>query len=231
MAEAIKKSSCILCTRRCGAFQTLTPQQLEMLDKERFEIHYKAGETIIKQGTHISDIISFNSGLAKMFFEEPDGSNLIIKILSATELVGGPGVFYDNRHHFSLTALTDATTCLINVGQFKSILLMNEKFTEEFIKDLSKNTIQVYERFATVTRKQMPGRIADALIYFMNEVFKSSSFDIVLSRKELAQFTAMSLESVCRILKDFADEKIIKLKGSKLDILDKERLFQISKNG
>ena len=55
---------------------------------------------------------------AKVYLEGDKGKNIIIKILKGGELVGGPGFKVDNRHHFSVTAITDAKACFIDINDF-----------------------------------------------------------------------------------------------------------------
>ena len=51
-----------------------------------------------------------------------------------------------------------------------------------------------------------------------------------LTRKELGEFTAMTKESVSRILKEFKDESLISLEGSHIELHDKEHLQRIVDN-
>lgn len=77
----------------------------------------------------------------------------------------------------------------------------------------------------------MPGRLAEALISFSDEVFLSDEFDMILSRKELGEITNMAKECAVRILRDFEDSGIIETRGSHIKILDKIKLKHISVTG
>jgi len=52
-----------------------------------------------------------------------------------------------------------------------------------------------------------------------------------LSRKDLAEYTGMSVISVIRILKDFNNDGIIKSTGKIIEIIDINRLSRISESG
>jgi len=84
---------------------------------------------------------------------------------------------------------------------------------------------------ASLTQKQMNGRVADALIYLSENIFKSNAFEMILSRKDLAEFTGMSTMSVVRTLKDLKNEGIIKDEKGKIDIKNTELLKKISQSG
>jgi CRP-like cAMP-binding protein len=77
----------------------------------------------------------------------------------------------------------------------------------------------------------MPGRLAEALIYFADEIFKSDEYEVILSRQEFGEMTNMAKESVVRILKELRDSHIIEYDSSRIRIIDKEKLIVISKRG
>jgi CRP/FNR family transcriptional regulator len=83
----------------------------------------------------------------------------------------------------------------------------------------------------SLTQKQMHGRMADGLLYLSKDFYDSESFDMHLSRQEIADITAMSKDSAIRILKDFERDGIIRLQGSKISILDADQLNDISLKG
>jgi len=52
-----------------------------------------------------------------------------------------------------------------------------------------------------------------------------------VTRKDLAELSAMSTEGAVRILSEFDKDGIIELKGRDIKILDLEKLIKISKSG
>jgi CRP/FNR family transcriptional regulator len=91
--------------------------------------------------------------------------------------------------------------------------------------------VKVYERLISLTQKQMPGRIADVLLYLSNEIYNDNTFDISLSRQDIGDLSSMTKDSAIRILKDFESEKIILVEGKHISILKKETLNEISIRG
>ncbi|MBM3420432.1 MAG: winged helix-turn-helix domain-containing protein, partial [Bacteroidetes bacterium] len=75
------------------------------------------------------------------------------------------------------------------------------------------------------------GTVADIIMCLSNRIFKSRDFDLPLSRKDLAELTGMSQETVIRILRKFSDDKLIQMDGKRFRVLDHHRLTQISENG
>ena len=73
--------------------------------------------------------------------------------------------------------------------------------------------------------------MADILLCLSQRVFKDDSFNLPLSRADLAELTGMSTESVIRVMKDFKDDNLISLEGKDFGLLDVERLMTISELG
>ncbi|TLX76213.1 Crp/Fnr family transcriptional regulator [Labilibacter sediminis] len=222
---------CVSCDKKCDCFKLLTEDELRLINSNRSLITYKKGETIIKQGALFREVISFNGGIAKIHIKGEHNKELLLGVITPSEIIGGPGLFFENRYSYSITALSDCTTCLIDSNIFKQIFRSNGEFAESFLNSFSKRYVHTFDRVISLTQKQMHGRLADALLFLSDKVHFSDTFDLVFSRQELADFTAMSKESVCRILKEFKDDRIIETSGRQINIIDKDFLSKINNAG
>ncbi|MCX6306611.1 MAG: Crp/Fnr family transcriptional regulator [Bacteroidetes bacterium] len=233
MSEFFEKSpqSCHGCQCMSPLFSMLNKEELDLVDANKIHVNFKAGETIKKQGTFMSHVLSVNSGLAKLYIEGIEGRSAILRIVKPTSFIGGPGIYYDQRHHYTITALIDSSVCFINLQVFKGVLKGNQAFAEEFLKDFSRDVLTVYNRLIYLTQKQMPGRMADALLYLFDEIFLQPKFPMILSRFDLADLSAMSRESAVKILRDFQKEGLLKISDHEMEILDEEALRKISRIG
>ncbi len=212
-------------------FQVLNDEELELLNNNRYEVIYKAGEMMVKQGASITNLIYMTSGLSKMYVEGYTGKNMIIRIYKSWDLVGGWEIYYDTRHHYSVAAIEDTTACFIDIQVFKSLIKSNSRFAEVFIKELSTRGNYCMERLVGITQKQMHGRMADALLYLCNYVFDSNPFPLSLSRQDMGDMTGMSKDSAIRVLKELETEGIIEQNGKNLEIKRMETLREISLKG
>ncbi|MCX6284847.1 MAG: Crp/Fnr family transcriptional regulator [Bacteroidetes bacterium] len=209
----------------------LNQDELEMIEKSRLNVVFKSGETIRKQGTQMTHVISLNSGMAKLYLEGIENRNSILRIVRPTKFIGGPGIYLDQMHHYTVMALMESSVCFIDMNVFKEIIRRNNHFAEEFMKDFSLNTLNVYNRLLYLTQKQMPGRMADSLLYLFEEIFESDHFPMLLSKQDLADLSAMSRDSALKILRSFEREGIIRFDEKELRLLDHESLRKISRIG
>ena len=223
--------SCPSCHLRSPLFCWLNDEELSLVRDNKITIRFKVGETIRKQGMPMSHVVSVNSGLVKLYLEGVEDRNAIIRIVKPTNFIGGPGLYLDQMHHFTVSALMDSTLCLIDIKIFKQLIEQNKNFAEEFLKDFSRNILSVYNRLVCLTQKQMPGRMADTLLYLFEDVFESPRFELSLSKQDLADLSAMSKDSAVKILRLFQNEGMIRSEGDGLELLDIEALRKISRIG
>ena len=225
------KRSCIDCFKKCPTFDFLTDEQMELVNQNKTEINFQAGEIIYKQGTTLSNVISLNTGLAKIYIEGLNKRNLILEFLKPIQFIEGPGIFVDNKHHFSISALQDSNACFIEADAFKKLIHENHYFAEGILNFFSQKSIYYFNRMITLTQKQMPGRIAEALLYLKNDVYNCNPFELNISRLEIGELSAMSTESASRMLNDLQNEGVIKVKGKSIEILNENMLKDISLKG
>lgn len=231
MSDKNTISSCELCTSRWKNFQNLSKSELQFVNDHRYEATFKAGEIMIKQGSPASNALFLSSGLAKIYIEGNNGKNLIMSIAKPGRLIMGPGAYVNSRHTYTVSALTPVQACFISFEVFRRLVKENGNFADGIMTDISTKSMRTHNRLVNLTQKKMPGRLAEALLYFADEVFGSDEYEMILSRQEIGEFTNMAKESVVRILKDFEDSGIIDARSAKIRILDKEKLTLISERG
>jgi len=221
-------SSCETCTRRWNNFQHLTKEELNLVNENRYEATFKPGEIILKQGSPASNALFIATGMAKTYIEGLNGKNFIISIALPGRLILGPGAYVDSRHTYSVAAITTVQACFINFEVFKQIVRINGAFAEGLLEDISAKSQGSLTRMVNLSQKKMHGRLADALLYFSDVVFKNDEYEMILSRQELGEMTNMAKECVVRILKELEDSGVIYSDSSKIKIIDREKLIQIS---
>jgi CRP/FNR family transcriptional regulator len=202
-----------------------------LVNENRYEATFKPGEIMIKQGSPTSNALFLGTGMAKMYIEGSTGKNFIIGIALPGMLVLGPGAYLNSRHTYSVSAITTVQACFIGFDIFKQLVRENGEFAEGMIEDISAKSVQTHLRMVNLSQKRMSGRVADALIYFSDEVFGSDEYEMILSRQELGEMTSMAKECVVRILKEFGDSGVVYSDASRLKILDREKLLHISEKG
>ena len=225
------KTSCTVVDYKCKCFEVLTDEELKLISENEVMVTYKRGETICKQGTFASHIVIMEEGLAKVSVEDC-GKSLILKIIPEGNMIGLTAISdHNNTFQYSASAYVDSRARLIDIKIFKKIVKQNPSFSFELLNLLAANNVQIYGRFFCLTNKQSYGKLADILLCLVDRVYKKRSFDLLLSRKDLAELSDMSTENVIRMIKKFKDDGLIELSGKKFSVLNYDGLKQISALG
>lgn len=223
--------NCETCSSLWKNFQFLTKAELQLVNENRYEATFKPGEIIIKQGSPASNALFLASGMAKNYIEGIRGKNFIMSILLPGRLIIGPGAYVTSRHTYSVAALTVVQACFISFDVFKQLVKINGDFAESLIEDISAKSLRSHIRMVNLAQKKMPGRLAEVLLYFSDEIFHSDEFEMILSRQELGEMTNMAKESAVRILKEMEDSGVLLSTPSHIQILQKDKLSLISEKG
>ncbi len=220
--------NCSFCSMKSPLFQVLTTAELELINCNKRHVVFKKGEIIIKQGAPMSHVISFTTGIAKVYIEGSGNRNLVLQFIKPTNFLGAPGIYADQVHYSSVRAVEESSVCFIDLKVFKQVIRENITFAESFLELISWDGIFNYERFNCLTHKNIHGRLADSLIYLHEKIFNDRGHKIVLSRQDMAELTGMSKDSVIRTLKELEQEKVIENDGNYIKVLNMDRLKKIS---
>lgn len=225
------RSYCTISQQQDLCLECLTPVEYDLLMKNMVVLSYKAGEMLCKQGSFASHIILLREGLVKLYMEGRD-DNLVLQILPPNNIIGlsscfdGGSVFF-----YSAMAYVDSTVQLVDRTYFIQLINANPRFAARMMSFLAEHNVIVYGRFFCLTQKQTYGRFADILLCLANRIYKTTKFPLQLSRKELAELTGMSVESIARIITKFKGEGLIDVTSEHIEILDYDKLNEISMKG
>jgi len=224
-------AGCEECNEKSHLLKLLTPEELRIIDQDRYSVRFHEGEVILKQGTKADTLVSVVEGLAKTCIEGHNDRNLILDYIRPWHLVGGPAAHLGDKHRFSVIAVQETLVCFIDVKHFAKVLASNVEFSENVLVHYSEKYLSALERMVGLSQKQMHGRIADALIYLSEKIYESDIIGREISRQDMADYTSMSKDSAIRILKEFERDGIILLEGRNIEILSHVRLREISQRG
>lgn len=231
MENCLNYSSCCVSSNRCKCFETLTEDERDFLFSNSVVVKYKKHEVIFKRGSMASQVMFMEEGLAKVFLED-EVNSLVLKIIPDGNFIGLTSISEENNtHQYSATAYVDSRIRQFEISKIRSLIKRNSNFAKEVVDILNGNSLQIYNRFFCLSFKQAYGRLADILLCLSERVFKQAEFELPLNRKELAELTGLSSETVIRLLKRFTDEGIVGMEGKNFKIIDYDRLKNISDKG
>lgn len=223
--------NCLDCTKSSKCFKKLIPSELEFINQNKTQIQYRRGENICKQGAFASYVLYIADGLVKIYLESRGNRNINVKISQSQEFIALSAIFGDNFYNYSAVALCDSSICLIEKESFKKLLLNNGVFASEIIRWNCEKEIQLFDKIKSIGHKQMHGRLADVLLYLNTVELDQDNIFTHLTRKDIADFACISMESIVRLLAELNNDNIIEISGKKINILRPDLLKEISRRG
>lgn len=212
-------------------FNYLSIDDIQLIKQNSNIVNYRKNNNILLQHTRTSHIMYLRSGLVKICKEGRMGKSIILNLESAGSFIGIVSVFGKDINEFSAIAVENSEVLMINVNIFKSILERSGTFALKIIHEISLNNLYMFDKLQAQTHKQLPGRIADVLLYFSEIIYKGLRFSFPLTRRELAELAGTTKESFIRTLTEFKNDKIIELNGSEVEIKSMKIVKTLSELG
>lgn len=213
------------------ALQFISEKDFERIEKTSVHLKFKKGEVILKQGNQPTHVAFLQSGIIKFNFENEVNKNIILSLVSAPKILGGANLFYKDNNLFSIIAVEECEVILMDSDVLLDLMRENGYFAVALFQVASEMFKRAVLNFISLANKQKEGRIADIIIYLAENVYHGNVFRLNLTRKELAEFACCSQENVIMTLSRWQSEKIIAIAGRQFEILDKNKLQQISNIG
>ncbi|MCK9305761.1 MAG: Crp/Fnr family transcriptional regulator [Bacteroidales bacterium] len=221
---------CLLCTLRSSAENKLNPEELEKLSLNCLTVSFKKGDSIIRQGTYSTNVAYLKEGLVKIHIEGPYFTQ-VVRIVKRGHYLGLPTTFGDKVNQYSVSAVEPSEVCFIDITAFRDMLSSNSEFSSQILTELCKSELESYQKCVNRTQRQLRGKIAGVILEFADDIYQSDNFIISINQQEMGNLVDASRESVSRVLSEFGRDKILRMEGKEIEILNKKMLINIAQNG
>jgi CRP/FNR family transcriptional regulator, polysaccharide utilization system transcription regulator len=211
--------------------EILTESERAQLAEFSNVVRYDKKDVIFLQNTRTSHMMFLKSGLVKIYKTARTRKAIILKLITPGNYLGLMSVFGSDIHQYSGSVVEPAEIYYIDINAFRNVLMQNGKYSLKVINKLSTDGLYIFDRLMAQSHKQLPGRIADVILYFSEVIYKSPIFTFPLTRRELAELAGTTKESFIRTLTEFKNDKIIHLDGSHVEIVSLKIIKTLSELG
>lgn len=224
------KNKCVVCSHKSKAACKLSSQSSEELSLNSLSLKFKKGDFIFRQGMYSTNVAYLKTGLVKIQIVGPHYTQ-VVKIVKPGNYLGLPTTFGDKINQYSAVAIEESEICFIDITLFRKLLNENAEFSNMILLELCQSELESYQNCIRRTQKQIRGKVADVLLDFSDNIYKSNSFYLNINQEEMGNLIDASRESISRVLNEFAKDGAIKLNGKEIEIINREHLKLISANG
>lgn len=165
------------------------------------------------------------TGSVKTFKSNPDGKELIINIYPANDFFGFEAILENRNYTESAVTMLDTELILIPRHDFLLLIQNNPEISKTFIGILCKKISEREAQLVNLAFNSIRQRTAEALLNASK--LNDSQFNIVISRDDLSKMVGTAPESVIRVLSEFKAEGLIETEGTKIKIIQTEKLEKV----
>lgn len=204
-------------------------KKLENISKERF---YKKGALVISEGNKGEAIYIIKTGKVKIYKTSSDGREIILDIKDAGKIFAEVTLFNGGMNPATVAAIEDSVIYCINNNDIEMLIKNNPDMALEIIKVLNKRLQEAQAKIKNMALNDTYVRVSQMLLRLSEKYGDLKNgvieLNINLTREELASLAGTSRETVSRILSQFSKEKILKISGRKITILDINKIKEWS---
>ena len=212
-------------------YDELTAEQIEKINACSHIVRYKKDNIIFRQDMPTSHILFVRKGLVKIHKESYNGKNYIFKLATPNNFIGLLSFFYKNLFQYSASSLSECEIVYTDLNIFKDIIKENGSYSLHIMRLLSEDGLTIFDKLINMSQKQVPGRIAELLLLFSQKIYNSNTFELPVTRQELAEFVSTTKESISRTLTEFKNDKLIEIEDKKITLKSPELIQVLSKIG
>lgn len=211
--------------------EVLDQHEKDLLLTNSTLVTYNKGDCLVKKGEFVTDSIFICSGYVKIHLDF-ERKNLILKVVGNRKFILLGSMIYEELQPFNLTAIEETTVCLTDIKVLRQLVESNSRFAQNIFKHVNKSVLHyINNNLVSLTLNNIHGRLANVILYLAEDVFQSTSFDMLLTRKELSELCNISRENVIKVLYEFDRDGIIQLHGKSIHITSLDNLRRIANHG
>jgi CRP/FNR family cyclic AMP-dependent transcriptional regulator len=203
--------------RKVSLFADLEAGDLETLSQIATSRHVPAGTAILREAEPGDQFFVIVRGEVKVYVDSPDGREVVLTHLQAGDFFGEMALFENESRSATVTALTETDLVALSRNDFFTALARDFTLTKKILKTLSARLRRANEVIESLALQDVGGRLARYLIRLADESGKQpvEGFFVVSrpTHQEIANSIGATRETVTRMLKQFEDRKLIRVKG------------------
>jgi len=211
---------CVSCEARhrgvCGA---LEPEQLVSLAKSSHKQQAQSGTELLGDAERIDTYANVLSGVVKLTKTLSDGRQQIVGLQFAPDFLGRP---FKNESELNAEAATEVSLCSFPKASIERMMQASPELERRLYKQALKELDDAREWMVTLGRKTAAEKIASFLLMIARHIDpsaapdrNSASFDLPLTRADIADFLGLTIETVSRQLTRLRADKVITIENNR----------------
>ncbi len=212
-------------------FQGLPENQAEEIKRIAVEKQFAKGEFIFMEGDEGSGFYIVISGKIKIFKVSSSGKEQILHIFGPGEPFGEVPVFAGQSFPANAESIAKSRLLFFPRTAFVDLVTGNPSLALNMLSVLSMRLRQFAMQIENLSLKEVPARLAAYLVYLAGEQEREDRVSLPISKGQLASLLGTIPETLSRIFSSMTNQKLIRVNGRDIDLMDMVGLEELSEHG
>jgi CRP/FNR family transcriptional regulator len=195
----------------CGA---LTPEQLRALSRHTRRVHHDAGDELLADAEPITSYGNVLRGVVKLSKVLEDGRQQVVGLQFAPDLLGR---LFASESRVRAEAASDVDLCMVPKQALEALVRENPALEHRIMLQTLRELDEARDWMVTLGRKTAAEKVASFLYLIASHIDPAreevTSFDLPLSRADIADFLGLTIETVSRQMSRLRADGVIEIEN------------------
>jgi len=211
-------------------FAGFGPSEFESLEKCLVRRRYPAGQALFHMGDEGGSLHLIERGRVKVTIPSRSGEELILAMLGAGDLLGELSLFDRKPRSATVQALEATDTLCLRREDLLALMRdrfdVVEKILEVLVHRIRDTDMLLADRHFHRITSRLAKKILDLGDTFGIREGGQIRIGVKVTQKDLASMIGATRESINKQLKALRDQRLIRISGGTIEILNRERLVR-----
>ena len=208
-------------------FSDLPEETIEQISQVGIRKTFKKDSIILMEEDESGALFIIVKGKVKVTRTSSDGREVILNILSESDIFGEMALIDGLTRSATVTSLEPSELFIIQRNQFLEFLKEHPEISIAVMQELSKRLRTADMQIKSLSLKDAEGKVATVIVQLANDTGRIRQGAVEIEKlplqQDLANMAGTSRETISRTLHSFAKKGMIELEGSKLRIFHFEK--------
>lgn len=214
-------------------WHVLTPVQLEMLRGQCKPQSFERHQAIFRQGSSARGLYCLIKGEVLLDQVDKEGNHTAFRIATGGELLGFRSLFAEQPHAAGARAVRRSRICFVPERPLRKALAANALLACEFLKLVATDPGPIYAPLLRNPLLPAASRLAHLLLILQHQYAQDAgdqevSYDLPLSKSNMAALIGVRRETVSRLLQQFEAAGLCSFRTSRVVIPGAKQLAKFS---
>jgi len=182
-------------------------------------------------GDPIEQVLLLIEGRVKTTQFSERGTEVILRLCISGEVISELAFVAESKHSSTAQAVQDCKVLAWDLATFEAALDRFPALRCNTKRILEQRLQELERRFCEVSTETVAPRLAHGLVRLLDQIGHkvNSHFEINVSQEALAQMTSMASFTVCRLLTNWENQGLLRLRREAIEIHSVPRLMDLCK--